>query len=160
MQSRHVDGIMIRPLQNGDTSTVFALFEQLSDRSRVRRFCGAKPRLPDSELASLARVDANHHVLVAFVDGDPAPAGIAHLTRDWHGAEVALAVADVYQGRGIGSTLARELAADARAAGIREVVATVRDDNPRAVSLLKRNASSLHVRWAGGSREFVVSLAD
>jgi ribosomal protein S18 acetylase RimI-like enzyme len=160
MRSRYVDGITIRPLRNGDTIVVSALFERLSDSSRVRRFCGAKPRLSETELVSLARVDADHHVLVAFVDGDPAPAGIAQIARDRHGAEIAFAVADTYQGKGIGSTLARELTADARAAGIREFVATVRGDNPRAVSLLKRIAASCCVRWAGGSREFVVSLED
>ena len=73
-------------------------------------------------------------------------------------AEVAFEVVDAHQGRGIGSTLARELAADARAAGIRELVATVCGDNPPVVSLLKLVGSSLRVTWRGGEREFVVGL--
>ena len=44
-------------------------------------------------------------------------------------AEIAFEVADAYQGRGVGSFLARELAADARAAGITTLVATVCGDN-------------------------------
>jgi ribosomal protein S18 acetylase RimI-like enzyme len=158
MQTRYVDGITIRPLRNGDTATVAALFERLGDRSRARRFCGAKPRLSEQELRSLARVDGDHHVLVGFVDGDPAPVGIARIARNGDGAEIAFEVADDYQGRGIGSTLVRELAADARAAGIRELVATVCGDNAPAVSLLKRIATSLHVRWSGGAQELVVGL--
>jgi ribosomal protein S18 acetylase RimI-like enzyme len=158
MHTRYVDGITIRPLRNGDTATVSALFNRLSERSRARRFCGAKPRLSDSELASLARVDEDHHVLVGFVDGDPEPVGIARIAREGQGAEIAFEVADAYQGRGIGSTLARELAADARAAGIRELVATVCSDNASAVSLVKRIAVSLHMRWAGGAQEFIVDL--
>ena len=63
MHTRFVDGITIRPLRNGDTTTVAALFERLGDRSRERRFCGAKPRLSEIELAGLARVDASHHVI-------------------------------------------------------------------------------------------------
>ena len=47
--------------------------------ARASRFCGAKPRLTDAELALLARVDAERHVLVGYVDGDPRPAGIARL---------------------------------------------------------------------------------
>ena len=158
MQTRYVDGLTIRPLRDGDTTTVAALFERLGSRSREHRFCGAKPRLSDAELDRLARVDASHHVLVGFVDGDPGPVGIARLVRDGSAAEIAFEVADDYQGRGLGTILARELAADARAAGITTLTATMCGDNPGAVSLLSRLAETLHVRWRGGEREIVVGL--
>lgn len=158
MQTRYVDGLTIRSLRDGDTATVAALFERLGSRSRKRRYCGAKPRLGEAELRGLARVDSSHHVLVGFVDGDPQPVGIARLVRDGRAAEIAFEVADAYQGRGLGTILARELAADAHAAGITTLIATVCGDNPRAVSLLSRLAETLHVRWAGGEREIVVGL--
>jgi ribosomal protein S18 acetylase RimI-like enzyme len=158
MHARHIEGFTIRVLRNGDTATVAALFERLGGRSRERRFCGAKPRLSDRELAHLARVDATHHVLVGYVDGDAEPVGIARLVRDGRSAEVAFEVADAYQGRGIGTVLTRELAADARAAGITQLEATVCGDNPPAVSLLSRVANSLHVRWVGRERELVARL--
>ena len=158
MHSRYVGGLTIRPLRHGDTGTVAALFARLGSRSRAHRFCGAKPRLSDDELTALARVDGQHHVLVGYLDGDPQPAGIARLVRDGASAEIAFEVADAYQGRGIGSILARELAADARAAGITELFATVCGDNPPAVSLLKLVARSLAVSWRGHEREFVVEL--
>ena len=158
MQSRYVDGLTIRTLQDGDTATVTALFDRLGSHSREHRFCGAKPLLRPSELAALARVDGDHHVLVAYLDGDTEPAGMARLVRDGVSAEVAFEVADECQGRGVGSVLASELARDARAAGITELVATVCGDNPRVVSLLKRVGHSLHVTWQGREREFVVGL--
>lgn len=158
MQTRHVDGITIRVLRNGDTATVAALFDRLGSSSRERRFCGAKPRLSERELAHLARADDNHHVLVGYVDGDPQPVGIARLVRDGRTAEVAFEVADDFQGRGIGTILTRELAADARAAGITELHATVCGDNPASVSLLARVGHSLHERWRGGERELVATL--
>ena len=158
VHTRYVNGLRIRPLRNGDTQAVAALFERLGSRSRAQRFCGAKPRLSDGELSVLARVDGNHHVLVGYLDGDAQPAGMARLVRDGPAAEIAFEVADVYQGRGIGTILARELAADAQAAGIRELLATVRGDNPPAVSLLKLVAKSLQVSWRGREREFVVEL--
>ena len=158
MHARYVDGVTVRQLRNGDTATVAALFARLGHRSRERRFCGAKPRLPEAELAALARVDADHHVLVAYADGDPSPAGMARLARDGTTAEIAFEVADAHQGRGIGSILAEQLAADARAAGITELVATVCGDNPAVVSLLERVAGSLQVSWQGREREFVVGL--
>ena len=158
MQTRYVDGVTIRPLRNGDTGTVAALFARLGSRSREQRFCGAKPQLSDRELEALAHVDGDHHVLVGFLDGDPQPAGIARLVREGTTAEIAFEVADVHQGRGIGSILARELAADARSAGIRDLVATMCGDNPPAVSLLRLVAKSLHVTWRGGEREIVAAL--
>jgi GNAT superfamily N-acetyltransferase len=158
MHTRYVDGITIRPLGDGDTATVVALFERLGPNSRERRFCGAKPRLPEAELAALACVDAEHHTLVAYVGEDRQPAGMGRLVRSGTTAEIAFEVADAYQGRGIGSVLAQELAADARAAGITQLVATVCGDNPRVVSLLRRIAHPLHVSWQGGEREFVVGL--
>jgi ribosomal protein S18 acetylase RimI-like enzyme len=157
MQSRFVNGLTIRALRDGDTETVAALFARLGERSRERRFCGAKPRLSELELAHLARVDRDHHVLVGYVDGDPEPVGIARLVRSGTAAEVAFAVADGVQSRGVGSILATELAADARAAGITQLVATVCGDNPRMISLLQR-LGSLDVSWRGGERELVVGL--
>ena len=158
MHARYVDGLTIRPLRDGDTETVAALFARLGERSRERRFCGAKPRLSEVELARLARVDGDHHVLVGYVDGDPAPAAIARLVRSGASAEIAFAVADEHQNRGIGSVLAAELAADARAAGISQLVATVCGDNPRIVALLGRLGLRLEVSWRGREREFVVGL--
>jgi len=158
MHARHIDGLTIRPLRNGDTATVQALFERLGPRSRERRFCGAKPRLSADELRLLARVDAEHHVLVGYLGDDPEPVGIARIVREGKMAEIAFEVADEYQGRGIGTTLTRELAADARAAGVTELVATVCGDNEPAVSLLARVAESLSVRWLGRERELVARL--
>jgi RimJ/RimL family protein N-acetyltransferase len=157
MHARYVNGLTIRPLRNGDTETVAALFDRLGDRSRERRFCGAKPRLSESELAHLARVDNDHHVLVGYIDGDSGPVGMARLVRTGSWAEIAFEVADVHQSRGLGSILASELAADARAAGITQLVATVCGDNVRVVALMKR-LGSLDMTWRGRERELVVGL--
>jgi ribosomal protein S18 acetylase RimI-like enzyme len=158
MHSRFVDGFVIRPLRDGDTGTVEAVFARLGADSRRRRFNGAKPRLSEPELALLARVDGTHHVLVAYVEGDPRPAGIARLVRRGESAEVAFEVADDVQGRGIGTALTCALADDARAAGIVEFRATVAGDNQRAVSTLSRCTRRLNATWWGGERRVVAAL--
>jgi GNAT superfamily N-acetyltransferase len=158
MHSRHVDGIVIRPLRNGETATVLDVFERLGAVSRRRRFGGVKPELPAAELVQLARVDATHHVLVAYADGDRRPAGIARLVRDGATAEVAFEVVDEHHGRGIGSALASALASDARAAGIAELHATVAGDNAPAVSLLARVSRRLRATWLGGERRVVAAI--
>lgn len=141
--------LTIRLLRDGDVATVRALFARLGDASRRSRFNGLKQRLGEQELRWLATVGRNHHVLVAYVDGDPEPVAIARLVRSGPSAEVAFEVADDYQGRGIGSALTQELVHDACAAGIVEVTALVRSDNPAALAVLQRTLGQLEVRFEG-----------
>ena len=141
--------LFVRPLRRGDTTTVSAMFERLGEPSRRTRFNGPKPRLSSADLEQLASADPNHHVLVAYVQGDARPAAIARLVRDGASAEIAFEVADELQQRGIGSALTAELVADARAAGVTEITALVASDNPAALALLRRILDSLDVRFEG-----------
>ena len=141
--------LFVRPLRRGDTATVGAMFERLGERSRRTRFNGPKPHLSTADLQQLASADPNHHVLVAYVQGDPRPAAIARLVRDGASAEIAFEVADELQHRGIGSALTAELIADARAAGVTEITALVASDNPAALALLRRILNVLDVRLEG-----------
>jgi len=157
VKPKHGPEILVRPLRRGDTETVQAVFERLGEASRRARFNGAKPRLGEQELRWLAAVDAKHHALVAYVDGDPEPVAIARFVRFGGSGEIAFEVADDYQGLGIGSALTRELVADVRAAGVVEVTALVRSDNPAAFALLRRVLGRLEVR-VDGSETFVRAL--
>jgi len=144
--------VTVRPLANGDTGTVASLFDRLSPVSRERRYHAAKPRLTPNELAQLAEVGPESHVLVAHVDGDPLPAGMARLVRDASdraAGELAFEVADRYHGRGIGKLLVEMLLADARAAGIRRVDAWVQTSNGPALGLLRRVLEQTTVRVEG-----------
>jgi acetyltransferase len=136
MHSELIDGITIRPLRNGEASAVQAVFDRLGPRSRLLRFGGAKTVLTAYDLEHLARVDGEHHVLVALVEGEPI--GIARLVRDGESAEVAVEVADEWQSRRVGTLLMKRLAADARAAGIRTLHAVVDPDNTASRALMRR----------------------
>jgi protein lysine acetyltransferase len=149
LKPKHGPNLVVRPLLRGDVRTVMAVFHRLSDESRRARFNGSKPCLRRTELRQLASIDATHHALVAYVDGDPLPVAIARLVRRSRSAEIAFAVADEYQQRGIGSTLAKELIADARAAGVTEITALVASDNPAAIALLRRALSALDISHEG-----------
>ena len=146
---KHGPRLLVRPLRRGDARTVVAVFERLGEESRRKRFNGAKPRLGEKELRWLTAVDARHHALVAYVDGDPEPVAIARLVRAGSSAEIAFAVADEYQQRGIGSALTAELIADARAAGITEITALVASDNPAALALLRHTLHTLDILVEG-----------
>jgi GNAT superfamily N-acetyltransferase len=140
-------GAISRPLRDGDVRTVKRLFEGLSERSRRLRFNGPKPQLSRSELEQLATVDAEHHAVVAYVDGEPI--GIAQLVRTRSSAEIAFAVVDEYQRRGIGSALLSDLFARARTAGITEVTALVSSSNPGALALIRRLTRILAIQYEG-----------
>jgi ribosomal protein S18 acetylase RimI-like enzyme len=149
VKPKHGPEVLVRPLRSGDTATVQAVFERLGDESRRTRFNGPKWRLGEKELRWLATVGPNHHALVAWVDGESEPVAIARLVRFGGSAEIAFEVADTYQDRGIGSALAGLLVADACAAGICEVTALVRSDNPAALAVLRRALGRLEVRMEG-----------
>jgi L-amino acid N-acyltransferase YncA len=138
MRSELIDGVTVRPLRNGDTETVQAVFASLGSRSRLSRFGGTKSALSHGDLEQLARVDALHHVLVAL--HDCRPIGIARLVRDGDSAEVAVEVADEWQGRRVGTLLMARLADDARAAGIGRLHAFVAYDNVVSRRLMRRAA--------------------
>jgi RimJ/RimL family protein N-acetyltransferase len=133
--------ITIRTLRNGDTDTVRTIFARLGDRSRRLRFGYARRSLSADDLATLARVDGSHHVLVAYLP--PYPVGIAHLVRDEDdrtSAEIAFAVVDAWQGRGIGTELLRRLLVDAACAGITHVHAEIDLENRRSLTVFQRVA--------------------
>jgi GNAT superfamily N-acetyltransferase len=142
--------LIVRPLRNGDTATVLAVFGRLGPESRRLRFNGPKPCLPAEEARLLARMDGSHYALAAWVEGDPQPVAIARLARTSRGsAEIAFAVADAYQHRGIGAALAAELVTDARMAGITEITALTSPDNPAALALVRRIARVVDVSFDG-----------
>jgi GNAT superfamily N-acetyltransferase len=151
MNAEVIRGITVRPLRGGETEVVQAIFDRLGPRSRLLRFGGAKNVLSPGELERLARLDGNHHVLVALLDGEPV--GIARLVRDGSVADVAFAVADELQGKGIGTVLTQRLAEDARAAGIETLRATMSAENEASLALLKRMATGIELQSAAGELE-------
>jgi GNAT superfamily N-acetyltransferase len=160
MRTELIRGITVRPLRNGEGTAVRAVFDQLGPRSRLLRFGGAKNVLTPAELDILSRVDDRHLVLVAVIDGRPV--GIARLIRNADDptlGEIAFAVGDEWQGRGIGSVLVDRLACEARAAGIERLSATVSSGNHVSLKLIGRVTRGLKTTYAAGQLEVVGEAA-
>jgi ribosomal protein S18 acetylase RimI-like enzyme len=149
LEPEHGPTVIAEPLSHGDVSTVLGIFIAMSEGSRRLRFHGPKPWLTRSELRQLATVDDRRQALVAYVEGSRRPIGIARLVRDGDSAEIAFAVVDEHQRRGIGTALVSALLADARAAGVTEVTALVSAGNTAALALLRRVLQALSVRYEG-----------
>jgi GNAT superfamily N-acetyltransferase len=153
----------IEALGRGDAATVRQVFDHLGPRSRELRFLTAKPRLTTADLAALTDIDGHDHVaLVARAEGRPI--GIARFVRDVDDpatADVAVAVVDEWQDRGIGTRLARRLADRAREVGITRFSLAMAVDNEAAARLMHRVAGEVtRTGWAGGTVDFEVTLAD
>jgi RimJ/RimL family protein N-acetyltransferase len=148
-------------LRRGDRDAVARVFDGLGERSRRLRFGGPKPHLAERELTWLADVDGSAHGAVVAVDCHGEAVGIARFVRSEEtpaAAEVAFEVVDGWQGRGVGTRLARELAELARAAGIERFTALVAAGNAPSLRLLRGIGTIVSADVRDGEYELVVRL--
>jgi RimJ/RimL family protein N-acetyltransferase len=133
--------VTVRPIRPADKAALLDLFERLTPRSRLRRFLAPKPSLSRKELAYLTEIDHRTHEALVAVDRDGTFLGVGRYAcapGDTTVADVAFAVADAAQGRGIGTGLARLLFDDACANGIVRLQAMTLPENAPARKLLGR----------------------
>lgn len=132
--------ITIRPIRPQDRAAFERGFARLSDRSRYRRFLAPHGDLSPAELRYLVDVDhVDHEAVVAVDQATGEGVGVARYVRgaqDPQAAEMAVAVVDDWQGRGVGTRLLAALADRAREEGIRRFTALVLADNAAVQSVL------------------------
>jgi RimJ/RimL family protein N-acetyltransferase len=132
----------IRPLTRADRDRLAAAFGRMSERSRLLRFLGPKPKLSGAELTYLTDIDHVTHEALAAVDPDDGRiVGVARYAeeRDTPGtADMALFVVDAWQGQGIGTMLGLRLLGRADENGISRLTATTFSDNRAARAVLRK----------------------
>jgi GNAT superfamily N-acetyltransferase len=158
--------VLLRPIRAEDKRMLTDGLRRLSDESVQRRFLTPKRSFSRAELRYLTEVDGRDHVaLVAENPADPVRRLIAvgrfvRLHDDLAAAEVAVTVADEWQGRGLGSLLGMHLAHSARNRGIRRFTATMSSQNVPAHRLMARLTEHLEQHHVGGGvDELVLDLA-
>lgn len=130
--------VSIRPIDEFDRSALFDFYARLSPESTRRRFLSAS-RPPANELDRLAATDGVVGVLGAPGPADGAIVAHAVLCPDGLGsAEIAFAVTDELQGRGIGRAMVRAIVDLARSEGLTRLTASTFPDN-RAMRHLIRD---------------------
>lgn len=132
----------LRPLAPGDAAAEQAFFNGLSLDSRVLRFHFGLRELSPSLLKLLTEVDQRLHRawVLALPGPETAIVADARFVADparTGAAEFALAVADAWQGRGLGRRLMAHLITEARRQGLRELSGDVLADNRRMLALLR-----------------------
>jgi acetyltransferase len=141
------DGVAfrIRPIRVDDEKLDREFIIRLSPESRYRRMMNAM-LVPTAEmLYHFVHVDYERDMAFAALVGNPPEeqiVGIARYAHDPTGSdcEFAVAVADAWQKRGVGTTLMQILLEYAHAHGIRKVHGEILADNQRMIEL---------ARWLG-----------
>jgi GNAT superfamily N-acetyltransferase len=147
--------VLIRPIRPDDKQLLQEGLQSLSQQSIERRFLALKKRFTSSELRYLTEVDGWDHVaLVVEFPLEPvrrliAVARYVRSQEDREAAEVAVTVLDEFQGMGLGSMLADELAWRARMRGVRRFTATMANDNVPAGRLFARLTGHLERHYTG-----------
>jgi RimJ/RimL family protein N-acetyltransferase len=156
--------IEIRPIRPDDKEALADGLRRMSAESRYRRFLSPLDTLSEQQLTYLTQVDHHdHEALVAAEAGTGQGIGVARFIRsedDPEVAEVAVAVADDWQGQGIGSELLHRLTERARDEGITRFSGTVLEENRAMRELLAELGDVRVTDRAAGAIEVEVDLPE
>ena len=145
-----IDGtpLEIRPIGVGDHQRLADHFGRLSASTRFKRFLGSVERLSARQLQRFTDVDHHgHEALVAVSEGGEIE-GVARyiaVPGQASAAEVAVTIADEWQGRGVGSALLGRLMERARAEGISTFTASCFATNREMLSLFRELGQDVEV---------------
>ena len=148
----------LRPIRPDDRVLLVEGLSQMSIESRFARFGTGVDHLTDAELDYLTNVDHVGHVAWgATIAG--APAGVGRYIRfsDAACADIALAVVDKFQGRGLGRVLFEALVASARVNDIEELCFAVQPSNESVQRIL--SGVEAHLEEVGGLMEGRIEVA-
>jgi GNAT superfamily N-acetyltransferase len=144
------DNLVIRPVSSADRDALAEAFTRLSEDTRRRRFGALADRLGERELDQFTEIDHHRHEALAAI-GRGGIVGVARyiaLPGETATAEIAVAVDDEWQRRGIGGRLIRGLVRRARAEGITRLLAYVAADNRPVLDWIARAGGIAEARDA------------
>jgi acetyl coenzyme A synthetase (ADP forming)-like protein len=150
--------VVFRPSTDADVAPVRRFFENLTIDSQYQRFFGL-PHLNDERVRRLIAETRDSCVLLACCG--PLIVGVAGFYRspaNPHAAEVAFAIADALQGRGMGTRLLERLADHARERDISVFEADVKMNNRKMLEVFAESGFALKWTSESGITRVVISL--
>jgi RimJ/RimL family protein N-acetyltransferase len=147
--------VTIRPISPADGEALVRFHDGLSPESLYRRFLSSHPRISPAEVEHFTHLQHPDRVAYVAEEGGGI-VGVGRYDRQGDGAEVAFAVADDHQGRGLATILLGALAACAVHHGVRWFFAEVLCENHAMLDVFRGagyevrgelEAGVLHVRF-------------
>ena len=160
---RDGSSVLIRAVRASDKPLLRAAFERLGENSRYRRFLTPLRELTPSDLRYLTEVDhRDHEALIATDPATQAVVGVARYVRtaDPDAAEVAVAVVDDWQGKGVGTALLERIAVRARQEGVARFTGLMLATNRDILDLMRRLGPAKVVRRDGATIQVETELAE
>ncbi|MBW3666288.1 MAG: GNAT family N-acetyltransferase [Actinobacteria bacterium] len=134
----------VRPIRPDDPPLVRSMFERLGPESRYFRFFKVKKTLSDDELRRFTKVDYEDRMaLLAEIGGEMVALASYDREPGEDVAEVAFAVVDQHQGRGLGTKLLELLTNHARTRGIGGFRAYVLGENSQMMRVFRNSGYEL-----------------
>lgn len=154
--------VLVRPIEPEDKARLADAFDRLSEESRQRRFLTPATELSAEDLVYLTEVDHRRHEAVVALDDEDGLVGVARyvqVPRERTYAEVAVAVVDAWQRRGVATALLGALSERARENGVERFRAYVASENAVVVDALER-AGAVRAPRTGAELEFEVDVPE
>src|SRR5438094_5595506 len=156
----------LRPIVAEDEALLHEAVASMSERTVYFRFCSPSKRLSDARALRLAVVDYNDRFALVATTHKPSSkeriVGVARYDRapQTDVAEVAVAVIDEFQRRGLGGVLLAELARVAKTHGISTFQLIVLPENREMLGLLRKMGWIHQAKLAGGLYEISFELPE
>jgi RimJ/RimL family protein N-acetyltransferase len=129
--------VVVRNLRRSDRSRYVAAVNSLSPRSRYLRFGSPIRSLSEATVDRLMDADGERHVVLVAVEDDAIVAVGRYVIGAPRVAELALAVTDRWQGRGLGRAILERLVRRGSEASLSRLEATTLAENHASRRLLK-----------------------
>ena len=159
LEAAGAEQVALAQLERSDGEVLRRFFYRLSPESIYRRFLSPLARPEQARPERLLDLDhRDREAVAAVVDGEIV--GVARYFRgpDPAAAEIAVVVADAWQGRGLATRTLSSLAELARSAGIERFTVTMQADNRPAIGLLRRFNAGAHLVHSHGIYEGTIPL--
>jgi acetate---CoA ligase (ADP-forming) len=136
----------VRALRVEDELAMLAFLQGLSEHSRTLRFFSAATDLAGQARRTVDVDGADAHGLIATGPAGEILGHAGYVCESSTQAEVAFAIAEAYQGRGLATVLLAHLAAHAHAQGIATFTAVVLPENHQMIGVFRESGFPVEVR--------------
>jgi acyl-CoA hydrolase/RimJ/RimL family protein N-acetyltransferase len=148
--------VLLRPVKISDEPLLKDLFYSLSDQSLYQRFISVRKDMPHARLQEFVIIDYTKQMsILAVIQEEEKEVAIGLgqylISNEGHTAEVAFAVRDDYQGKGVGTELLSYLTYLGKRSGLLGFTAEVLQENQKMLHLFEKMGFDIKRRGSEGT---------